>query len=160
MRRAPSKRPPRGRCSSSHLALDRQKPATRCRRRRARALPPPGAAARGAGAPHVLTAHTLDDQAETVLLRMARGSGLSGLGAMARQTQLPITGLSPAGLHRTRATDNKTGIVLVRPLLDLPKARLIATLAAMGISYSDDPSKPRSALHEAAAARADARACG
>jgi tRNA(Ile)-lysidine synthase len=92
------------------------------------------AAARGAGAPYVLTAHTLDDQAETVLLRMARGSGLAGLGAMARQTLLPIT-----GLHRTGATDNKTAIVLVCPFLDLPKARLIATLAAIGISFVDDP---------------------
>jgi tRNA(Ile)-lysidine synthase len=88
------------------------------------------AAARGAGARCVLTAHTLDDQAETVLLRMARGSGLAGLGAMARQTLLPITG----------TTDKKSNIVLVRPLLDLPKARLIATLAAMGISFADDPS--------------------
>jgi len=87
------------------------------------------AAARGAGASCVLTAHTLDDQAETVLLRMARGSGLSGLGAMARQTLLPISG----------ADDKKAAVVLVRPLLDLPKARLIATLATMGISFADDP---------------------
>ena len=89
------------------------------------------AAARGAGAPYVLTAHTLDDQAETVLLRMARGSGVSGLGAMARETLLA----SAAGPKR-----KSSSIVLVRPLLDLPKKRLIATLAAMGITFADDPS--------------------
>jgi tRNA(Ile)-lysidine synthase len=78
-------------------------------------------AARRAGASHVLTGHTLDDQAETVLFRMARGSGLTGLGGMARDTALG-------------------DIRLVRPLLDVPKARLIATLAKNGIPFADDPS--------------------
>jgi tRNA(Ile)-lysidine synthase len=106
------------------------------------------AAARGAGAHHVLTAHTLDDQAETVLLRMARGSGLTGLGAMARATRLdarvdsPLAVRSPArrtgGKRRTATAEED--IFLVRPLLDLPKARLIATLAAIGMSFADDPS--------------------
>ena len=74
-----------------------------------------------AGASHLLTAHTRDDQAETVLFRLARGSGIAGLGAMAR-----LTPLGPA--------------LLMRPFLDLPKARLIATLAARKIAFADDPS--------------------
>ena len=74
----------------------------------------------GAGVLHLLTAHTRDDQAETVLLRLARGSGVSGLAAMAPATPL-------------------ASVRLLRPLLDTPKARLLAMLAALGQDWVDDP---------------------
>ena len=83
-------------------------------------------AAARAGYAHILTAHTLDDQAETILFRLARGSGLLGLAGMAHASPLPLGG--------------ETSLFLVRPLLGLPKARLVATLAADRIGYSDDPS--------------------
>jgi tRNA(Ile)-lysidine synthase len=92
------------------------------RRERYRLL---AAAARAASAQHVLTAHTLDDQAETVLIRLTRGSGVSGLAAMARYASVP------------GATD---GIVLVRPLLGVPKTRLMATLRKARAGHADDPS--------------------
>jgi tRNA(Ile)-lysidine synthase len=77
------------------------------------------------GCAHILTAHTLDDQAETVLFRLARGSGLVGLGGMARSSPLPIS---------------MTGQMLLRPLLHVSKARLIATLKSLRIGHSEDPS--------------------
>jgi tRNA(Ile)-lysidine synthase len=83
-------------------------------------------AAATAGYAHILTAHTLDDQAETVLFRLARGSGLIGLSGMAHASPLPIGTL-------------RVGFLL-RPLLHIPKARLMATLRAAGIAYSEDPS--------------------
>jgi len=83
-------------------------------------------AARAAGAAHVLTAHTRDDQAETVLIRMSRGSGMSGLAAMSRFAILPGSG------------DGQ--LRLVRPLLAIPKARLVATLRAAKIPFTEDPS--------------------
>jgi tRNA(Ile)-lysidine synthase len=88
------------------------------------------AAARRAGARCVVTAHTLDDQAETVLFRLARGSGLPGIAAMAR--------VSPLGLPAMRDAGDRPA--LVRPLLDIPKARLIATLEAAGLGHAEDPS--------------------
>jgi tRNA(Ile)-lysidine synthase len=78
-------------------------------------------AAKAAGATHIATAHTLDDQAETVLFRLLRGSGLAGLAGMA-----PAIALD--------------GFTLVRPLLGLPKSRLVATLNAAKIAFADDPS--------------------
>ena len=80
-------------------------------------------AARKAGALHVLTAHTLDDQAETVIIRLLRGSGMTGLSAMQRVTALPGAG----------------DVALVRPLLGIPKTRLIATLETEKIQFADDP---------------------
>jgi tRNA(Ile)-lysidine synthase len=82
-------------------------------------------AAKSARAGAIVTAHTLDDQAETVLMRMSRGSGLGGLGAIAPQSALPGDGPE---------------IVLLRPLLEIPKARLMATLAHAKIPFADDAS--------------------
>ena len=77
-------------------------------------------AARKHGATHILTAHTRDDQAETLLMRMLRGSGVAGLSAMARETE-------------------RDGVLLARPLLDISKAQLIATLKKAQIGFADDP---------------------
>jgi tRNA(Ile)-lysidine synthase len=72
------------------------------------------------GAQAIATAHTLDDQAETVLMRLAAGSG-------------------PAGLAAMRPRDVRHGIVLLRPFLGTRKARLVATLARERIGWTDDP---------------------
>jgi tRNA(Ile)-lysidine synthase len=78
-------------------------------------------AARSQGATHILTAHTRDDQAETLLMRMLRGSGIAGLGAMARQTE-------------------RDGVVLARPFLNVSKSQLVATLLKAKLGFADDPS--------------------
>lgn len=72
------------------------------------------------GATAIALGHTRDDQAETVLLRLARGSGLSGLAAMRIE--------APRG-----------ALTLLRPFLDVPKARLVATLEAAAVPYARDP---------------------
>ncbi len=79
------------------------------------------AAARDQGLDAVLLAHTRDDQAETVLMRLQRGSGVRGL----------------AGMPERRVI---AGVSFLRPLLDVPKARLTAYLEALGVPYVRDPS--------------------
>ena len=69
----------------------------------------------------VATGHTRDDQAETFLLRLKRGSGVDGLSGMAPWIE-------------------KDGILWVRPLLRQRRDALRATLASRGVSWVDDPS--------------------
>jgi tRNA(Ile)-lysidine synthase len=73
------------------------------------------------GAKVVVTAHHLDDQAETVLMRLARGSGLAGLAGMAART-------------------TRGGVDIARPLLAIPKAELVAFCEARGVAVAEDPS--------------------
>ncbi|WP_373049328.1 tRNA lysidine(34) synthetase TilS [Vulgatibacter sp.] len=85
------------------------------RRARYRAL-----AGAAAGRP-ILTAHTLDDQAETVLLRLARGSGVRGAGGIRPRTQLG-------------------GGLVLRPLLGVRRAALHAFVRSLGLDPVEDPS--------------------
>jgi len=77
--------------------------------------------AREWGFDHLVTAHHADDQAETILMRLIAGSGIAGLSGMQRVT--------PRG-----------ELSHVRPLLDIPKARLVATCTARGVPFIGDPS--------------------
>ena len=70
----------------------------------------------------VATAHHADDQAETLLMRLARGAGVRGLG----------------GSRARRALTER--VELVRPLLSWRKAELIEIVEAAGIEAVDDPS--------------------
>jgi tRNA(Ile)-lysidine synthase len=74
------------------------------------------------------TAHTGDDQAETLIMRLRRGSGLDGLAGMAEISE-------------------RDGIALIRPLLAVSRARLEELLTAAGQSWLDDPSN-RNGVYE------------
>ena len=79
----------------------------------------------------IVVAHHEDDQAETVLMRLARGSGLDGMSGMREEERVST---SPS------VESSGGSYTIVRPLLRTPKARLIATLEAAGRSWRDDPS--------------------
>lgn len=72
--------------------------------------------ARRLGADFISLAHNRDDQAETVLMRLLRGGGAAGLAAIAPS--------GPGGI--------------IRPLLDTPRARIIAYLTALDVGYVTD----------------------
>jgi tRNA(Ile)-lysidine synthase len=74
-----------------------------------------GEAARFAEATHIATGHTLDDQAETVLLRLLRGAGGRGL----------------SGIRPVRGA-------VIRPLLDCRRADVAAYLTSIGETFRDD----------------------
>src|SRR5207249_9959188 len=78
--------------------------------------------ARETGAAWVATGHTADDQAETVLHRLLRGTGLRGLAGIPRRRELA------------------PGIVLVRPLLSVRRVELLGYLAQLVQTYCEDRS--------------------
>jgi tRNA(Ile)-lysidine synthase len=82
----------------------------------------------------VLTGHTMDDQAETVLLAMLRGAGLDGLAGM-RSPGGPAAAERP---DRTDPIDAAAGPV--RPLLGLRRSETAALCAAEGLTPVEDPS--------------------
>jgi tRNA(Ile)-lysidine synthase len=73
------------------------------------------------GARYVATGHTADDQVETVLHRILRGTGIDGLAGIPRQR--------PLG----------TATTVVRPLLDATRQDVLAFLAGIGQAYREDP---------------------
>lgn len=77
--------------------------------------------ARERALPAIATGHTRDDVAETLLLRLARGSGVDGLAMMAASAPL----------------DERC--MLIRPLLGVDRAALRATCRAAGLDWIDDP---------------------
>lgn len=99
--------------------------------------------AREAGLGAVATAHHADDQAETLLMRLGRGSGLAGL----------------AGVRAASRIEG-SDVPLLRPLLGWRKAELEAVVAAAGITPAQDPSNAnldfeRAAMRARLAAAAD-----
>ncbi len=77
--------------------------------------------AKAIGADALLTAHHADDQAETVLFRLLRGSGVAGLRGM-------------------ELTTTRGGMTIARPLIGLKKRDLVAFANARGAPFVDDPS--------------------
>ncbi len=76
--------------------------------------------ARSKGIRTAALAHTLDDQAETLLLNLARGSGVDGLSAMPRRLR-------------------RNGIEWTRPLLGFSRSELRECLTERGVSWAEDP---------------------
>lgn len=81
-------------------------------------------AARRAGIQKVAVAHHLEDQAETVLLRLIRGSGLQGA----------------AGMHSRRPISAGSDVELIRPLLRATRSEIVNWLAANDLDYRADSS--------------------
>ena len=75
------------------------------------------------GTTAVLTAHTEDDQAETMIMRLKRGAGVVGL----------------ASIPAERPVSRGSAIRLIRPLLNFPKSRLVGSLQVRGLTWWEDP---------------------
>lgn len=78
----------------------------------------------------LLLAHHLDDQVETLLQNLLRGSGLAGA----------------AGMPETRLQGDETGMLLARPLIEVPRATLLAYARQHDLSWVEDESNTDTAF--------------
>ncbi len=125
---------------------DHASPENSARRLRYQAL---AAIAREVGARFIALAHHQDDQAETVLLHLLRGSGLGGLAGMGYASPLPLAAETEPPLRPTAMHENGRGparprpeaaVTLARPLLDVARADLRAYCARRGLAFREDSS--------------------
>jgi tRNA(Ile)-lysidine synthase len=84
-------------------------------------------AAADVGAAALMTAHHADDQLETFLMALARGSGLDGLSGIA-------------------AEDHRDGVRLIRPLLSMGRSHLLQHAQTQGLQWIEDPSNADESL--------------
>lgn len=101
----------------------------------------------GEGAAALLTAHHADDQAETVLMRLARGVGITGMrGIPARTTHRVIDRLPGFPKGGAILVQDGWPVAILRPLLGWTRTELRALAAASAVPFVDDPSNDDAAF--------------
>jgi tRNA(Ile)-lysidine synthase len=83
----------------------------------------------------VATGHQADDVAETLLIRLLRGAGASGLAGLRPRTILP-----------PQATNGNKPLVIIRPLLEIRREELRGWLRERGLGWCEDPSNSNEAI--------------
>ena len=95
----------------------------------------------GGKADKVATAHTLDDQAETVLMKLLRGAWTEGLSGIHPELRMEC------GVGRAQQNGSAPGNICVRPFLAVQRAQIEAYLRGIGQPWRQDASNDSSRAH-------------